>query len=212
MNSKVYYPKRFFPVEQDMQVKRTMNAVGGHDIYEDRFLTSNRQDHSMSVFQNKKANPETIFDNMAKRSRKQFNKTRLSGLHEPPPFQMKSIDEARNIPVPGMAETAIRTNQFNTQNSPIAKWDAAQLKPREKLNSCLEDDLDDLWSRAFDESATSRNGTTQRHQSVPRQLNKSDLIKTNSNFDSDVPIESNRYSGKRANSISTNKVTYESER
>ena len=99
INSKVHYPKRAFPADLDMHAKRNHNVVGGYEQNATRFVTFYSRDHSNDVFKaNRKNNPETIFDSMAKQSRRKFSHARLSGQHEAPPFHMKGIDEAKHIP------------------------------------------------------------------------------------------------------------------
>ena len=76
LNSKVHYPKRSFPPDLDMHAKRNHDVVGGHDqAGSSRFVTFYSRDHSNDPFRaNRRTNPETIFDTMAKNSRRLFNK------------------------------------------------------------------------------------------------------------------------------------------
>ena len=119
MNNKIHYPKRSFPADIDMHVHRNHNAVGGFDQNNSRFVTFYSKDHNNNIFrENHRTNPDTIFNAMAMKSRRKFSKNRLSGQHEAPPFHMKGIDEARNIPEPPLVQAAIDKRKFETNPKP----------------------------------------------------------------------------------------------
>ena len=115
LNSKIHYPKRSFPEDLNMHVRRNHNAVGGFDDNSSRFLTFYSKDHNNELHKiNRKTNPETIFETMAKKSRRKFSKNRISGQHEPPPFHMKGIDEARHLPEPPTVQAVIDKRKFES--------------------------------------------------------------------------------------------------
>ena len=91
-NAKVHYSKRFFPADLNMHVHRNHDAVGQENDNPKRFVSFYSGDHNEKIFKETgRINPDTVYHAMALNSKKTFSKTRLSGLHEPPPFHMKGI-------------------------------------------------------------------------------------------------------------------------
>ena len=208
-NSKIHYPKRSFPEELNMHVKRNHNAVGGFDQNSTRFLTFYSKDHNSDLHKvNRKTNPETIFETMAKKSRRKFSKNRITGQHPPPPFHMKGIDEARHIPEPPSVQAVIDKRKYEAQTlSPTNQMAAPRLSPS---NAFGENDLKALCD-VDTEAILLKDEEPHRHK-----FNKSALIMDKpkqiiENFFNEDKSAS-RYSGKRSQSLMGNKHGLETER
>ena len=129
----------------DMQKLRTVVVVGGEAQNDNRFVTFYNQNHNINVHKaSPKANPETIFNTMAKRSRKQFSKTRMTGLHETPPFHMKGIEESKHMPPPGkvQARMHVHSNTHDTVASPVKP---VHVKPNAGPLRLEDNDFNELW-------------------------------------------------------------------
>ena len=71
-NYKLHHKKRSFPKDIDMHVKRNLNVYGEYDNNSNRFISFYNSFHTKDAVKFNR-NPETIFEEMARKSHTKFD-------------------------------------------------------------------------------------------------------------------------------------------